>query len=172
MMIKIISIVYSCIMDLHFSSLPTTQSALRCMPHTHTFIHSFTHRWHSLREQFGVQQLAQGHFDMRTGDRTADLPISGQTALPPEPQQPRITLLSTSIWCWKKQLLFMLLQFLSGRQTETTVFGPQCLEKTDINLQSLSIEHLRMVDQWTKKKNTKRLVCKERWSFLNYLPFV
>ncbi len=35
--------------------------------------------------------LAQGHFDMRTGgarDQTADLLISGQPALPPEPQLP------------------------------------------------------------------------------------
>ena len=46
------------------------------------------------REQFGVQYLAQGHFDMWTGgagNRTTDLLISGPLvlALPPEPQLPQ-----------------------------------------------------------------------------------
>ena len=41
------------------------------------------------KEQFGVQYLAQGHFDMWTGGaggRTADLLITGRHALPPELQ--------------------------------------------------------------------------------------
>ncbi len=40
--------------------------ALYTTYHSHT--HSYTHS-HNLLEQFGVQYLAQGHFDMRTGHK-------------------------------------------------------------------------------------------------------
>ena len=60
------------------------QSALQ-RPLIHPFTHTFTHQWRQATmqgagrpahwEQFGVQCLAQGHFDMwPAGARTADLP--------------------------------------------------------------------------------------------------
>ena len=55
--------------------------------HTHTHTHTHTHRWRrrpcrapaAHQEQFGVQYLARGHFDMQLGGagiRTGDLPIT------------------------------------------------------------------------------------------------
>ena len=45
--------------------------------------------WHGHREQFWVQYLAKGHFDMWTGgagNRITNLPIGERPTLPPEPQ--------------------------------------------------------------------------------------
>lgn len=45
---------------------------------------------------FGVQCLAQGHYDTRTGragDQTTKPAVSGQPALPPGPQQVETTLM-------------------------------------------------------------------------------
>ena len=57
--------------------------------------------------QFGVQYVAQGHFGARDGgywDRTAGLLVSGQPAVPPEPQ-PKVELFrhNLGLWCnWIK----------------------------------------------------------------------
>ena len=64
-----------------------TMFLMLTQPFTHT--HTLTHQWCSQRQQFGVQYLAQGHFDMWTrgdGDRTPNLLISGRPARPPAPQ--------------------------------------------------------------------------------------
>ena len=52
-----------------------TNLFIRSSNHSHTL----TQRWHSFQEQFGVQYLARGHFDMWTGGAT-NLPITGQPA--------------------------------------------------------------------------------------------
>ncbi len=52
---------------------------------------TFIRQWCSRREQFGVQYLVQGHFDMQTEeaeDQTTDPLISRRPAVPPEPQPP------------------------------------------------------------------------------------
>ena len=62
------------------------QSALQRMPLIHPFTHTLmavsyhARCWPDHREQFGVQYLAKGHFDMQTGgagDQTSDLLIRG-----------------------------------------------------------------------------------------------
>ena len=65
------------------------------------FTFTFIHWWQRLpckvptahQEQFGVQYLAQGFFDMQLGEagiQTSNLRITRRPALPPEPQQPSL----------------------------------------------------------------------------------
>ncbi len=63
----------------------------KCQPAHQGHIHTFTHRWKSHQERFGVRYLAHGHFDRQTGgasDRTTNALIIWTTRCPPEPQIP------------------------------------------------------------------------------------
>ena len=77
-------------MVLHFYSAFTVYWLLKVLYntcHIHPFTHTFIHWWQMLprkvpaahQEQFGVQYLAQGHFNMQLGGagiQTSDLPIT------------------------------------------------------------------------------------------------
>ncbi len=108
----------------HLSNLLTTQSALQlksAISHSHTqsqskgrwflhkeptrlsgtHTHTFTLQWPSHLEQFGVQCLAQGDFDMwirEAGDRTTNRLTGRQPVVPTEPQPPHMRLQMDNKW--------------------------------------------------------------------------
>jgi hypothetical protein len=72
------------------------------LPNIHPFTHTFTHRRRSLPRRatasssgaVRVRRLAQGHLDTQlggAGDRTSNLPVTGQPAVPPEPHVANIS---------------------------------------------------------------------------------
>lgn len=86
----------------------------------------------TLTEQFGVQYVAQGHFDMQTEgarDRTTDLLISVGSALPPEPQRPLNTLETLKVNSRLPRsdfLLSFMLQFFYLTQTRPKTQNMLC----------------------------------------------
>ncbi len=73
----------------HIHALRAGKFSTKSQPAQRELIHTHTHQWRSHQEQFGVQYLAQRHFNMwtgETGDQTTGLLIGRRPALPTEQQ--------------------------------------------------------------------------------------